>query len=394
MYSKLRLFVIACFLCVFVFSINFVNAESAPTPSLSEIHEDKKDDAVQIQVYVANVADASEMNDYSKDNSANKQPVTLEVEVQTSSGVRLDRREVIFVFPNEQFKKPLKVGDQVLIESTSDFAPNAPITFISYYRQNNLIIWTVILLGLFLTVSGFKNNIKYSQVLIIFIVSSLIVLFFYRKSTYLTFGLLFTWQILATFAFAYRIFAKRIPSLILTLSVFGNQILAIILTFVMNNINIFDTGLFDIFFASTNDAREVMVYVFAVLVTYPISVIFAEQVLTESIKKKREENNISKMELMKYLAKSNLRSLNHIYLTFFGLFGAIFIGVVAIASNESIMLKAANSSSVSQILSIGFLILFNILIFIPLVSAVTGIVLGRVETHELVTDRNLRQLEL
>jgi len=391
MHSKLNFFILAMLSICFFLGVNFVNAEASPTPTSENIQEETRKNS---KIYVATVFDANELSEFSKEDSANNQIVTLDIEVQTSSGIRQDRREVVFTFPNEQFKKPLKKGDQVLIESTADFGANAPINFISYYRQYNVIIWAVILLGLFLTVSGFKNNLKYLQVLGIFIVSSLIVLFFYRRNTYLTFSFLFIWQIIATFVFSYRIFTKRIPSLILTFSVFGSQIIAMILSFVMNSINIFDTGLFDVLFPTKSDAREVMIYVFAVLVTFPISVIFAEQVLTESIKKKREDNTITKMELMKYLAKINLKSLNHIYLTFFGLFGAIFISTLALASNESIMFQAVNSSSLTQILSVGFLILFNILIFIPIVSAVTGIILGRVETHELVTDRNLRQLEL
>jgi hypothetical protein len=383
---------------VFFLSLNTVNAQTeAPTatPTSPEIiATTNNNEPKQTKVYIATVVDASEINDFSKENEANRQTVTLEIEVQTTSGEkRLDRVETIFDFPNNQFKKPLKIGDQVLIESATELNP-AQISFISYYRQNNLLIWAIILFGLFLTVSGFKNNVKYIQILFIFIVSSSIVLLLYRQNTYITFGLLFAWQILATFLFAYRIFARKIPSLILTLSVFGNQLLAMILTFVMNNINIFDIGLFDIFFPTVNDAREVMMYIFSVLVIYPITVIFAEQVLNESIKKKREEANITKIELVKFLTKSNLRALNQIYLTFFGVFAAVFICVLALASTESIFILAVNSSTLSQFISLGFLILFSILVFIPLISSVTGILLGRVETHELVTDRNLKQLEL
>lgn len=389
MHSKLNIFFIAALGIFFILGLNFVRANENPTSE-----NINKSGVKNTKIYVATVFDAIEMNEFSKEDLANSQLVTLDIEVQTPSGIRQDRREVVFNFPNNQFKKPLRKGDQVLIESTADFLPDDPITFISYYRQYNLIIWTLILFGLFLTVSGFKNNLKYLEVLGIFVVSCLIVLFFYRRNTYLTFSLLFLWQIIATFIFSYRIFAKKIPSLILTFSVFGSQIIAMILTFIMNNINIYDTGLFDVLFPTKNDAREVMIYIFAVLITFPISVIFAEQVLTDSIRKKREDSTITKIDLMKHLAKSNLKSLNQIYITFFGLFGAIFISTLALASNENVMFEAINSSSLTQILSVGFLILFNVIIFIPLVSAVTGIILGRLDTHELVTDKNLKQLEL
>lgn len=348
----------------------------------------------ETKVFIATVIDAGEIDEIQKTKDSNQQPITLSVDVETSSGIRNDRIDTIFTFPNSQFKKPLLIGDQILIESTKDLTPESPISFISYYRQNNIIIWSIILLCLFLIVSGFKNNLKYIQIFLIFLVSGLIVLFFYRRSTYLTFGLLFLWQIFATYLFAFRIFTRKVPSIILTMSVFINQILALVLAFAMTNINLFDTGLFDVFFPTINNAREVMIYIFAVIVTYPISVVFAEQVITESIRKKREDNDITKINLMKHLARSALKSLNYIFLTFFGLFFAIFVSVIALGSNEDYLIQSVNSSSLSQMLSIGFLILFSILIFIPLVSAATGVFLGRLESHELVTDINLKQLEL
>lgn len=348
----------------------------------------------ETKVFIATVIDAAEVTNIQKTKESNRQQVTLSVDVETPSGIRNDKIETTFVFPNYQFKRPLVIGDQVLIESTKDLTSDSPIIFISYYRQNNIIIWSIILLGFFLIVSGFKNNLKYIQIFLIFLVSGLIVIFFYRRSTYLTFGLLFLWQIVATYLFAFRIFTKKLPSIILTMSVFINQVLSLILAFAMTNINLFDTGLFDVFFPTINNARQVMIYVFAVIVTYPISVVFAEQVITESIRKKSEDSNISKIDLMTHISKSALKSLNYIFLNFFGLFFALFVSVVALGSNENYLIQSVNSSSLSQMLSIGFLILFSILIFIPLVSAITGIFLGRLESHELVTDRNLRQLEL
>ena len=387
MHKKLlsTFFLICSFFCLFG---NFTILAQDPTPTPTEVQTEEN---VETQIYIATVEDAREVIDYSKSNLSNSQEVELSIET-TDQGSQ--KRDATFVFPNEQFKKPLKRGDQVLIESTSDLAAGSNITFISYYRQNNLIIWSIILLGLFLLVSGFKSNLRYIQIFLIFLVSGIIVLSFYRNNTYLTFGLLFAWQIGATYLFAYRIFRKRIPSTILTLSVFVNQLIAMCLVFIMSSINIFDTGLFDIFFPAISDAREVMIYVFAVMLTYPITVVFAEQVISESIKKKREDSEITKIELMKYLSRSTLKLLNYIFLAFFGLFFAILVGVLAIASKDNIVIQSANSSFLTQMLSIGFLMLFNLVIFIPLISAITGLILGRFETHELVTDRNLKQLEL
>lgn len=365
--------------------------DTTPSPTPSGNQNITEFEKTETKIYVATVEDARDVGNYDKDNLSNSQEVELSIETNDQGA---QTRDATFVFPNEQFKKPLKRGDQVLIESTADLAAGSPITFVSYYRQNNLLIWCIILVGLFFLVSGFKNNLRYLQIFIIFVVSGIIVLAFYRNNTYLTFGLLFGWQILATYIFAYLIFRKRIPSTILTVSVFLNQLLAMILVFIMSNINIFDIGLFDIFFPAISDAREVMIYVFAVMITFPITVIFAEQVISESIKKKREDSEITKIELMKYLARTTLKLLNYIFLTFFGLFFSVFVGVLAIASKESVFIQAANSSFLTQILSIGFLMLFNLVIFIPLISAITGLILGRFETHELVTDRNLKQLEL
>jgi hypothetical protein len=389
MLKTLQLFTITSVLTLSPFIFYSAYAKDAE-PGVEAEHV-RSFESTATQVFIATVTDAREISDYSKVTLSNRQEVELSIQ-STELGEQI--RDAVFVFPNEQFKKPLKVGDQVLIETLSDLSSGADIVFISYYRQNALLVWTIILISFFLIVSGFKNNIRYIQVFLIFIVSGLIVLLFYKENTFLTFGLLFFWQLLATYFFAYRIFTKRIPSFILTFSVFINQLISMILAFVMSNIYIFDFGVFDVFFSTINDAREVLVYIFAVMITYPITVIFAEQVISESIRKKREESDITKIDLMKYLSKSNLKLLNYIFLTFFGLFFSVFISVVAIASSDDLLFIAANSSFLSQVISIGFLMLFNLVIFIPLISAITGLVLGRLETHELVTDRNLRQLEL
>lgn len=371
-----------------------VTAE-APTPTPTEISQPSEDVQVaETKLFIANVVDASDMGKYAKENDSNRQSVTLSIDVETSSGTRTDRVDTVFVFPNEQFKRPLKIGDQVLIESTKEFSPSSPITFVSYYRQNNLLIWSVLLMGLFLIVAGFKTNLKYLIIFVMTIVSGAIVITFYRTNTYLTFGLVFLWQIVSTFAFAYRIFSKRLPSILLSTSVIAGQFIALLLVFVMNNINIFDLGFFDIFFPTINDAREVMIYVFAMIVTFPTSVVIAEQIISESIKIKREQAEITKIKLIGALSKSSLKTLNYIFLTFYGVFLGIFTGVVALATKEYVFLQALNSTVLSQFLSIGFLILFELLVLVPAMSALVGVVLGNVETHELVTDKNLRQLEL
>jgi hypothetical protein len=391
--------ILKVFLSVFFLSLNLsINSANIAYAQNQDESQKTVQQAVQeiedTKIFIATVVDAAEVDEISKTKESNSQLVTLEVDVETPAGIRKDSIETTFVFPNAQFKKPLVVGDKVLIESTQYLAPGSPITFISYYRQENMFVWAIILLGLFFIVSGARNNIKFIQILLIFLVSGLIVIFFYRRSTYLTFGGLFLWQIIATYFYAYRTFLKNTPALVLTLSIFVNQLLALIIAFAMRSIHIFDVGLFDLFFYTINDARVVMMYVFALLVIYPISVVFAEQLLKEGIKKKKEDNYISRINLMKHIASVILKSLNHIFLTLFGLFFAIFISVVALGSNEEYFLQAVNNSSLSQMLSIGFLILFNIVVFVPMVSAFVGIFLGRVEPHEIVTDRNLKQLEL
>lgn len=342
-------------------------------------------------IYIANVADALPLSSYSYYDLSNRQLLTLEITNGDKIGTRIDTN---LIFPNPQFKAPLKVGDKVLIGTGDDITNGQDIKILSHYRQNNLLIWAFILMGLFMIISGFKANIKYFQIFIITLISGAIVLFFYHRNTYITFIGLFLWQICATIWFAFRIFKKRIPALVLSMSVIANELLAMLLIFIMKSINIFDTGFFELFSNSITDARKVMIYIFALIVVYPITVVFAEQIVSEAIKKKREENDILRIALIRHVSKYTLKTLNNIFLTFFGLFFAIFISVVAIASSENLSLQVLNSSSLSQILSAGFLILFSLLVFIPLVSFVTGMWLGKYESHELVTDQNLRQLEL
>ncbi len=377
-----------------VLCVTGVHAENKPTPIPSNV--DTKVLGTQplsgnTILYEAEVVDAADLKNVSKTDLSNTQPITIEIKNGNKSGTRLD---TALIFPNPQFKRPLKIGDRILVESIGEISSNSTIAIISMYRQNNILVWSFILLGLFILVAGFKTNIRYFQIFMITVISGVIVLLSYHRNTYLTFGSLFLWQLLSTVWFAFRIFRKRTPSVVLSLCVLGNQFLAMGLVFIMKNINIFDTGFFELFFPSINDAREVMIYILALLVLYPISVVFAEQVISESIKKKREENDILKINLIRHVSRSALRNLNNIFLTFFGLFFAIFVGIVAISSREQIVLRELNSAPVAQILSVGFLILFNLLIFVPLVSFVSGMWLGTLESHELVTDKNLRQLEL
>lgn len=346
-------------------------------------------------VYVAEVVDAAEIQSYSKEDNKNNQAVTLAFERKDGNNFKQERIEnVEFLFPNLQFKKPLRIGDQVIIETDKDFKPNSPIKFVSVYRQNNLLIWAIILIGLFLLVAGFRANLKYIIIFFVYIVSGIIVLYFYRQTTYITFGLLFVWQVLATFVFGLRIYQKKLPALILSIGVLGSQFLSMFLVLIMNNINIFDLSFFDLFFSTVDDAREVMMYIFAVISTFPISTIFAEQVISESIKFRKEKPEKSRVDLVKHTTSQALKSMNIIFMTFFGFFFAIAISVIALGSGSTIMLEALNNSAMSQILSVGFLIMFNILVFIPLISGFAALLIGGLETHKLITDRNLKQLEL
>lgn len=346
------------------------------------------------KIFLATVIDAEIIRDINKNPNSNKQMVMLSVEVETPNGIRNDNIEVLFTFPNKEFKKPLVIGDRLLVESTPNLEADKMFNFVSYYRQNNLVVWVFILIGIFLVLSGFKSNLKYIIVFLIFFVSGLLVLFLYHKNTFLLFASLFAWQLLASYLFAYRIFHKTLPSIILTTTIFVNQIISMLIVLIMDSINIFDIGVFDLFFETIRDARIVMVYVFAILVTYPVSIIFAQQILTECIKLKKEHPDITKSSLVKHSMKVALKTLNYIFLTIFGLFFSVFVAVVALASNENYYIQIINSSSLSRFLAVGFLVLFNLLIYIPLISAASGIFLGRLATHKLITDKNIENFEI
>jgi hypothetical protein len=374
---------------IFSFKLKAQEITQTPIPLPTQVQDISENDARKI--YVAEVVDAEEIEKASLVNASNSQMLTLRLVGSDKNGVEV---ETALIFPTTQFKSPLRVGDKVLIESIGDLGPNSKINLLSKYRQNNLLIWAFMLVGLLTLVSGFRANIKYFQIFIISAIGGLMVLFLYHRNTYLTFLSLFAWFALATLWFAFRVFKKRIPSLVLVFCVVANLILSMGLVFIMKNISLFDTSFFELFFTISYNARQVMIYLFPIMVVYPMSVVFAEQIISESIKKKKEESDILKINMIQHISRSALKNLNTIFLTFFGLFFAIFVGVIAIASRENLVFQVINSSSLSQILSVGFLILFNLLIFVPLVSFAVGMWLGRFEAHELITDQNLKQLEL
>jgi hypothetical protein len=382
-------------LSLFAFVNGVVNAQEVtvqPTPTI----EQKSDttDTVEYskgKVYIAKVIEAEKLKKISYADLSNTQLLEIELESKSKLGLRI---ETSLSFPNPQFKYPLKVGDRILIESDNDLTSNSQVALIGFYRQNNLLVLSFILIGLFTLLAGFKTNIKYFKIFIITLISGAIALYFYHKNTYITFVGIFVWQLLATTVFSYQIFKKRFPAILLSLSVLINLLLAIGIVFILQSINLFDSGFFDLFVASRLKARPLMIFLFPLLLIYPISVILAEQIISESIKKKRDDNDILKINLIRHVTKIGIRTLNNIFLTFFGLFFAIFVCTLAIASQEGVQFTVLNSASLSQIISVGFLILFNLMVFIPLVSFITGMWLGSFDTHELVTDRNVRQLEL
>lgn len=342
-------------------------------------------------VYVARVIDASVITDFSYTTEAQTQLLTVEIESDPKANTQV---ETSIDIPNSQFKRPLRQGDRVLIATSGEITANSTVFLVSTYKQNSLLLWVFLLVGLFLIVAGFKSNIKYLQVFLIAIVSGAIVIIFYHRNTFIAFGGLFLWHVLASAIFTYNIFRSKIPTFVLAGSMVISQLVAMGIVFIMKSIDLFSTLLFETFVTSAYDAREVMLYIFALLISFPMSIVFGEQVISESIKKKRDEPDVLKINLIKFVSGSAIKGLNNIFLTLFGLFFSIFVAVVAIASRENVVFEVINSSSLTQILSVGFLMLFNLIIYIPLVSFVTGMWLGRLESHELVTDKNLKQLEL
>lgn len=361
--------------------------EITPTIAPTEISKEVQTS----EIYIGEVTDAEEVTETSLVNLSNTQRITVRIISGDKAGTEVDTS---LAFPGVHFKSPLRVGERVLLETTGELTSTSRINILSKYKQNNLLIWSFMLIGLFILVSGFRSNIKYLLIFLISTIGGVLVLLLYHRNTYITFGSLFLWQVLATFWFAFKVFKNKNPATVLALSVVGNLLLAMAIVFVMQSINLFDTGFFEIFLTISYDARTVMIYLFAILVVYPLSVVFAEQIISESLKKKKEDEDISKAALIQHVSRSALKTLNIIFLTFFGLFFAIFVCIVAIASREGIVFRVINSSSFTQILSVGFLILFDILIFVPLVSFISGMWLGKFEVHELVTDKNVRQLEL
>ena len=347
------------------------------------------------KTFFATVIDAEVLTSVNRQPNSNKQMVVLSVRMETPSGIRNDNIEVPFYFPNNEFKQPLRIGDQLLIESTYNLEHQKFFNFISYYRQNNLVAWLGILLGMLLVVSGFRKNLKYIFILLIFLVSTSIVLFFYRKSTYLMFSLLFLWQLIASYLYASKLFHKTLPALILPMTIFVNQMISILLVYFMDLTNVFDVGVFDLFFPSINDARFVMMYVFAVIVTYPICVIFAEQIIAHALGLKYADPNISRYKLVKSAFQLSFKYLNIIFFTFFGMFFSVFVIVIALSSEENYYtLQTLNTASLVRFLSLGILVLLNLVVFIPLVSVAIGTLIGKLERHKLITDRNLKNLEV
>jgi hypothetical protein len=377
--------------------ILFIAFSFALTPAIAEgpTPETVKPTAVirndsPTKVYIAEVSDAAEMSQYSKVDYANSQPVTITIQSGDKIGTIID---TFFTFPNPQFQEPLKTGEKVLVGSVNQIS-QSDLLFISKYRQNNLLVWISIIIGLFLLVSGFRTNLKYLQIFLIVVVSGIIAVTLYHQNTYLVFGAIFGWQLIATIFFSYRIFRSRAPSIILSLSLLINQFIVLGIIFIMKSIQLYDVGFFDLFFSSSYDARSVMIYIVGILALYPITVVFAEQIISDSIKKKREENDILRIRLVQFASKSSLKSLTNIYLTLFGMFFSVFAGVIAIASRENVTFQVINSASLSEFLSFGLLFILDLLIFVPIVAFIAGIWLGKLETHQLITDRNVRQLEL
>jgi hypothetical protein len=379
-----KIYIFLTFLLVLFTSINFtlINPVKAEEENV-EVNEEKS-------YYRARVIDAEQIEEYNPVLGANTQNIRINILTGPKKNLSLDST---FSFPNTQIKRPLKIGDIIIIETDKGFNRDESLRIIGLYKQNFLLIWTLILLGSFILISGFKRNKKFFLIFFLTILSGLIVIFTYRYDALRSLLLLVGFQLISMSIFTFQIFRKRTPSILFTGALVINQLLGALIVFVMETLNIFDSTFFHLFLNSEDSPNDLGIFIFSIIALFPISIFIADQIISESLKIKNEEPDITRIKLVKNISVKAINSLINIYLAFFGFFFAIFVMVIALSSNdENLIFLTLNSNFLSQIMGMGFLIIIDTLVFIPIISLITGFWLGSIESHKIIDDKNIGRL--
>lgn len=386
--KKLSTFIICLALLLLIPGLFLANSTFAQEEQIDEEIQNKS--VEEKSYYRARVVDAQEIEEYNLTLDSNTQNIRLNILTGPKKNLSLDAE---FTFPTTQIKTPLKIGDILIIETDKDFNRDESLRIIGLYKQNFLLIWSLILLGSFILISGFKRNKKFFLIFFITILSGLMIIFLYRINHVQSLILLSIFQFLTIMLFTIQIFRKKTPSIIFTGGLIINQLLGALIVFVMQTLNIFDSTFFHLFLNSNQSPSELSIFIFSMIALFPITIFISDQVISESLKIKNEEPDITRIKLVRNISVKAINSLINIYLAFFGFFFAIFTMIIALSSNnDELTFLTLNSNFLSQIMGMGFLIIIDTLIFIPIISLITGFWLGSIESHKIIDDKNIRRL--
>lgn len=376
MLKHFRFLILAYFFLLFI--VNFT--------SLSSVKADGNKIVVQ-----AEVTDAQEIDDFSPLTST----VNQQAEIQILEGERQNvSYDVSISLPNSQVARPLKIGELILVEYDSQSQIDTPPAIVGVYRQNNvmiILIFTLSILGISLYNS---SKFKYFFLILIYISSSIIVLVTYKSSILSS---IIGTTLLSSLIFAfvnYRLFHKLSPNLFLLVSYFSGLILAFSTNFILYQLNIFDSNIFQLFISSDFFRSDLTSYLFSLLSLSPIFLYLCSRVINKSITIKSENFDITRIKLISLLTHDLFKEINILIIAFSSIILSISVILASPFINPELNpIIVLNNYAFAQI--IGFMVsfIFSIVIFVPILSLISGSWFGNIESHKLIDDRNYSKFD-
>lgn len=334
----------------------------------------------------AEVVDAEEINNVTPDDFSNTQRLSLRILSGENKNVTVDTE---LFFPNGQIKSPLNIGETLIVKIDENFLNSNEVTIVSFYKQNNIAIILVFCTGLFLLIGNFRTNYRFTYVILNLFISAVVTYFLFTESITLTyFANIFSF-ITISFIANVRIFKKRTPALFFIIGLTSGIFVSAITVFILNQFDIVGSAFFDLFINSNLDQSTYSIYLLILLVLQPLLTFITDSVIQNSIKIRQEKLEITRSKLISQLTSSLLNSYFNVFLLFFGIIFAIIIVIISSVQNDSTLsLIVLNSNYFSQTIGFFLAILLSIIIYIPIVSLISGSWLGSIESHKLIDDKN------
>lgn len=335
-------------------------------------------------------AEVLSVNDPIKNNGTS---YTQEVLLRFPSGEQLRTERIIFTYPNDYIKVPLKQGDRVSVLIDSSASSKYQIT--GYDRVNDLLWLPAIFIAAYIIILGAKNlsRLLLQFGIVVFALLALYLGIMINAPSILTLLAIITGCII----YFFMRFKGHTLTLISGLSVSISMLVLYIFSFFLIGLLKLQDGivgpLLSFYNYSTNiDSDNLTIACILIASIGGVLAVVAYEV-KEGVAQKSQDKNIPRNKLITKSARAGIRILREKTYAFMTLIiGLITLFVAPFLSATSIS-NTLNTDPISNIIGFLFLVLLGWLLTVPITAVIVGLILGRVQTHKLVTSETLDEFE-